>query len=498
MKLIYELIHRELSDVLGCDVMGFDHGCTDYDSVMLYQESVFIEEHLCYISNQLPVESERLSGSTLFILSSPVDKNLLESAPCSTLCFPSDWDTVKVLNLMIQIFTKYNRWEDSLRETLHEVSTVSDLLKASVPIFNNLLLVIDPVFRIVASASPPSKDNELDNYGDMIHSDQVKLIRNEFPRTKKNKKPMLREIPGQRPAWAMNIHDGAFYLGVVCVMETHQKLQPTDAFLLEKLTNSLRKIFILRDVDRVPDRYSLSYILSGLLSGNSPSYDVLDAVSQSSGIAEGDDLYIVAIQNSDHVAHEYSKYFINKLGRIMPVVYIPMDESTTIILIDETLQGVSSQELFASLRDELDASGLRAGISERFNDLINVSLYAQQAIQAARIVMIKKDMVLLSFSDCWLEYVLHAIVGNRPITMQPEGFRRLVEHDAASPRVSYVETLRAYLFNNMNALKAAKSLFITRNSFMSRLERMNSILRMDLSDPQIQFRLMLSLFSLEN
>ena len=49
----------------------------------------------------------------------------------------------------------------------------------------------------------------------------------------------------------------------------------------------------------------------------------------------------------------------------------------------------------------------------------------------------------------------------------------------------------------MNALKAAESLYITRNSFMPRLERMQEILDMDLNDPKVRFRLMFSLFSTE-
>ena len=45
----------------------------------------------------------------------------------------------------------------------------------------------------------------------------------------------------------------------------------------------------------------------------------------------------------------------------------------------------------------------------------------------------------------------------------------------------------------MNANKAAATLFITRNSFLSRLERINTLLNEDMKDPKVRFRLELSL-----
>lgn len=76
---------------------------------------------------------------------------------------------------------------------------------------------------------------------------------------------------------------------------------------------------------------------------------------------------------------------------------------------------------------------------------------------------------------------------------QPSGpVSRLVDHDLAQ-RTSFVETLRAWLDAHGDVAAAAGSLHIHANTLRYRLRRIESIGRMDLTDPEVRFAVQLHL-----
>jgi len=73
-----------------------------------------------------------------------------------------------------------------------------------------------------------------------------------------------------------------------------------------------------------------------------------------------------------------------------------------------------------------------------------------------------------------------------------EGFKKLLDHDTTG-RANYIETLRAYLDNNLNTQRTAEVLHISRNSLLSQLERINALVHEDFDDPKVRFRYELTL-----
>jgi DNA-binding PucR family transcriptional regulator len=78
----------------------------------------------------------------------------------------------------------------------------------------------------------------------------------------------------------------------------------------------------------------------------------------------------------------------------------------------------------------------------------------------------------------------------------PEGLRRLIAHDEASP-TSYVETLRTYLENNLSIAKTSSELYVHRSTLMERLARIKRELGLDLEDPDEQLRLRILLQAMQ-
>ena len=69
-------------------------------------------------------------------------------------------------------------------------------------------------------------------------------------------------------------------------------------------------------------------------------------------------------------------------------------------------------------------------------------------------------------------------------------------HDNAGG-ISYIETLKVFLDENMSYAKAARKLFIHRSTLIERIERIEKELSVDLEDPDQRLRLLLILKALE-
>ena len=78
----------------------------------------------------------------------------------------------------------------------------------------------------------------------------------------------------------------------------------------------------------------------------------------------------------------------------------------------------------------------------------------------------------------------------------PKGFRELLEHDQNSS-ISYLETLSVFLEENMSYAKAARRLFIHRSTLIERINRIESELSEDLSNPDQRLFLQLLLKALQ-
>ena len=75
-----------------------------------------------------------------------------------------------------------------------------------------------------------------------------------------------------------------------------------------------------------------------------------------------------------------------------------------------------------------------------------------------------------------------ALDGKQPYTYYPEGLKKLKEHDDDS-KVSYINTLRMFLNNNLSVTKTASDLYLHRSTLMERLTHITNALDGDLKDP---------------
>ena len=82
-----------------------------------------------------------------------------------------------------------------------------------------------------------------------------------------------------------------------------------------------------------------------------------------------------------------------------------------------------------------------------------------------------------------LPQLLSGALSGRPSWVYyPNGLKKLKAHDEVS-QVSYLETLRVYLDNNLSVTRTAAALYLHRSTLLDRLAHITQMLGRDLKDP---------------
>ena len=139
-----------------------------------------------------------------------------------------------------------------------------------------------------------------------------------------------------------------------------------------------------------------------------------------------------------------------------------------------------------------------AGISNEFKDLFNIRIHlmqAQSAIDNGQ--MIDPDGNYFYFASyALMELVINSLGGLPAEAYYPQGLRTMLEHDKNSG-VSYFETLKVFLEENMSYSAAAQKLYIHRSTLIDRISRIEKELKLDLKDHDQRLQLEILLKAVE-
>lgn len=134
--------------------------------------------------------------------------------------------------------------------------------------------------------------------------------------------------------------------------------------------------------------------------------------------------------------------------------------------------------------------------SETFEDLLDLSIMLRQAQFALHLAQYETPDVKITFAK---KYKIPMFFLSHTQSAQKQEYKSLLleeikKYDLAHNN-SYYETLRAYLLHNMDINKIASVLNIHRNTAAYRIQRIEELFNINLSDCRIITELYLSLFT---
>lgn len=158
-----------------------------------------------------------------------------------------------------------------------------------------------------------------------------------------------------------------------------------------------------------------------------------------------------------------------------------------------------SKATFAqSMKSLLSKMNLKGAFSKNFVNICDMDIYYRQAAdilqfcmknEAKRVLFLQEDFGLYSIFNASLE-------NHNAYELCHPDIITLYEFDQKND-TDYLETLYQYLLNDRNAVKAAKTLYIHRNTMTYRLEKLKTMLSFDEEDPVNRFYVLTSIFLLK-
>lgn len=399
---------------------------------------------------------------------------------CSVITLKKeDTDIFNLFNTVQKIFDKYESWEEKLWYILRHNASLSEMIQSSKDIFLNPMLLIGSDFRYLAVSDEQYLTNNLNIQFDTETFDGEKLATfiSLHDMSTHVKEPLLLNLEGRRTL-SVNLFDHDEYLGCLTIFEAFRDFHLSDqqlALLLVKLLKQAIQQNPLLASSRSAAIKALRSIITGqeidfehrraLSLENSKEYWLCIKIIPKEENRALPTAYLLAVieeQFADSLSFEHEKSIIS---------FLPFQKDKEDKIIDDLL----------SFLEKLD---LNCGLSASFSNLFESDIAYYQANSALKNGMkIEPNNNLFYFDDYILTQLLtSALDGKQSYTYYPDGLKRLKQHDDNS-KVSYIDTLRVFLNNNLSVTKTASDLYLHRSTLMERLTHISESLDGDLKDP---------------
>ena len=159
-----------------------------------------------------------------------------------------------------------------------------------------------------------------------------------------------------------------------------------------------------------------------------------------------------------------------------------IDYENMIIIINNYNNNMEWHQQISFIENKLQTLNLKAGVSNEFENLIDLKQYYQKAKKTLDIAITLEAKDTIFYFAAFLPYYL---ISNMDLQLLKQCdnvyYRRLFEYDQKHD-TNYLETLYYYVLYNCNINKASKKLFLHRNTLSHRLERITAIANMDLTN----------------
>ena len=161
-------------------------------------------------------------------------------------------------------------------------------------------------------------------------------------------------------------------------------------------------------------------------------------------------------------------------------------------------ESVQERLILRELEEAMDDFGLVAGVSPPGRNFRSLSARHRQAMKALQMGLLLLGPGPLYYYDSYSVYHALEICADR-IDLRElchAAVLTLERYDRKNG-TAYMGTLHAYLASGMNVSEAAQALYIHRNTLSKRLEKINDLITVDLSDRETVFHILFSLRVIE-
>lgn len=501
MKLNADILHDNLATLFTVKMKGQKSA-----ELCLARPSLFTDDLREFQDNSLYIaKAERLPsrmsvGSNVVVVCTGDAPQLsFYQMRCCVIAIEGNADLFRVFNAVQSIYNRYDLWYEKLQEILDRNASIEEMLQVSRAVFENPMFVLDSNFHYLAYTGQEPAKLPLTPFdsGNLGIEELGQFLELHEP-SMHVREPLLLYLRDTETL-NFNLFDKDTYIGCLtidCRLRGHRQSDiPFGKVLASVIQLAMQKFSgILTDAHNV-----LRTVLQNVVDGMPVDYDQRGMVEAAQ---HGKSYICVKMRLSSRFAKLPLGYICNRVEASFPGGIAFERKGVVMCFIEAAMEGNQEQCLQARLREKLivfiNSMDLSIGVSDPFADLFSARLYYHQASAALENgTLIQPSEKYYMFQEYALTELVINSLGRLPTEhFFTDGMRRLAAHDADSP-VSYMETLRVYLNNNMNITKTAADLHLHRSTLLERIARIERELDSDLKDPDVRLRIQLLLKAIQ-
>jgi hypothetical protein len=421
---------------------------------------------------------------------------------CQVLLVTESLGLFALFNMISEIFAKFNRWEQLMRDELEleDFFDIKNILSLGSTLLENPLSVVNGnMLRIYKSAITPSGSTgslniqTSEDRQDAYYKNYEK-INESFRLERAIQEPYLSSavLDGVR-YYCCNLFKFGNYVGNISLRETHRPFHESDFVLADYFFVLFQKAYSRYLWRVVPLEYLGTAALENLINGVPLSLE-----EQNLFVLDQDEYWCCFKLNCLAKTQRLPiEYMLNTLNTIMPGVMLAAirDGELVGLLRCQVSTASVSEDPLSNLYNILAKMGYTAGLSSSFLDIEQTYIHMKQASYAASIRdKFRNDNIIARFDEYILPYIFTSYNGEFPFNcLYPRGIKTLIEYDT-NRNTDYLETLTEWLNNEMSVTGTAKKLYLHRTTLINRLGKIKKILNMDLDDPDVRLFLRVCLW----
>lgn len=462
----------------------------------LFSNTPFAEDTVYVVeARRLPVRWKAPSRVSL-IVAGPVRGDYFENADVEYICVEETRLSV-VLNTVLDVFKKYRAFDERLKQLLLHSSAPDAVCSYIADFLGAPFIVFDSALRLQYVS--PDADGLLEWETDAFSG--LRILPTDFI-TQLNL--ALFETSEEFVNDAVLLCDDRLPYNMICTLTGKNNYIIAVFETGKKLTRSLRGIigylkeYILvtfeSNLQKRPLSGGLTSFIVSMLDGTKFSATDLENQLNSVGWSPTDSYCCIVMQAlKEKRTSKYIESFClkieNQFGACVAFSY--KDAAVAIINLDKSNCSVYNipNRIGILLRDGL----LKAGISFKYWNFETTPIYYQQACNAYEFgKLYNPTRWCYIFEDYALYYFMHYGSSRIPPRhLCHPALVQLYRYDQKNG-TELLRTLETYVSNNCNAVTAANVLFIHRNTFYQRLNRIQELLKLDLENENVRLYLQIS------
>lgn len=442
----------------------------------------------------------------LYIVPANQQHTLPASVPVSAALLAAR-EPQTLMNLIQDIFDRCETLEEALSAAV-STGELRELMDEIESVFDNPVLVHRSNFAIVACSGEVFSNPRMTLFrGTHLPYEFVNILKQDprYDLFQTSAEPFFfTTSQTNAPALGMNLFPGTEAPHRLITLSLHRPLTESDRFLMElcadHVARALKSTVISgRYADPTGRKERLIELFRSGIENAHADPTVLEQGFSALGWLPTHEYCCVSIQSgtSDFWTQTLD-LLCSQLETLLPSACVCTHMGTIAVLLNLTLSGAGVRELLDKCVYFFRDNDLRTGVSNVFSGFQSLRGCHKQSLVVLNFASRPQNFQWVQFfSDVVLDYILEQ--SNRELPLQlicsPQ-ILQIRQYDKAH-QTDFYTTLECYIRNHFNAVQTAKELQIHRSTFLYRMERLQNLFDLDLSQRDSLLYTLLSMKMLE-